>query len=161
MTPFQNLLHHKKDRTGESLSLRYRWTPKPTAPSASAITSSSSVAICTSPADRHLEPRHRGGIRSPSSSTSSVTIRPTWRSATRQSRVLLRRVRGCDGDSIFSKTTSSTPEWSQRFEHGFSQIVDWVLWLDNQRGMAAYTSRFGTSPIEFAALLVIGRDRYL
>jgi hypothetical protein len=37
----------------------------------------------------------------------------------------------------------------------------WILWLDNQRGTAAYTSRFGVSPIQFAALLVIGRDRFL
>lgn len=63
--------------------------------------------------------------------------------------------------SIFGKTARATPDWSHRFEHGFSQIIDWILWLDNQRGTAAYTSRFGTSPIQFAALLVIGRDRFL
>jgi hypothetical protein len=63
--------------------------------------------------------------------------------------------------SIFRKTAKATPDWSQRFEHGFSQIIDWILWLDNQRGTAAYTSRFGANPIQFAALLVIGRDRFL
>ncbi len=63
--------------------------------------------------------------------------------------------------SIFKRSSRATPDWSHRFEHGFSQIIDWILWLDNQRGTAAYTSRFGTSPIQFAALLVIGRDRFL
>jgi hypothetical protein len=63
--------------------------------------------------------------------------------------------------SIFTKTSRATPVWSRRFEHGFSQIIDWILWLDNQRGTTAYTSRFGASPIQFSALLVIGRDRYL
>jgi hypothetical protein len=63
--------------------------------------------------------------------------------------------------SIFKKTSRATPDWSHRFEHGFSQIIDWILWLDNQRGTAAYTSRFGVSPIQFVALLVIGRDRFV
>ena len=63
--------------------------------------------------------------------------------------------------SIFKKSSRATPDWSHRFEHGFSQIIDWILWLDNQRGTAAYTSRFGVSPIQFVALLVIGRDRFL
>jgi Domain of unknown function (DUF4263) len=63
--------------------------------------------------------------------------------------------------SIFKKTARATPDWSHRFEHGFSQIIDWILWLDNQRGTTAYISRFGASPIQFVALLVIGRDRYL
>jgi hypothetical protein len=63
--------------------------------------------------------------------------------------------------SIFKKSARATPDWSHRFERGFSQIIDWILWLDNQRGTAAYTSRFGASPIQFVALLVIGRDRFL
>ena len=63
--------------------------------------------------------------------------------------------------SIFKKSARTTPDWLCRFEHGFSQIIDWILWLDNQRGTAAYMSRFGLSPIQFVALLVIGRDRFL
>ena len=63
--------------------------------------------------------------------------------------------------SIFKKTAKATPDWSPRFEHGFSQIIDWILWLDNQRGTAPYTSRFGVSPIQFVVVLVIGRDRFL
>jgi hypothetical protein len=63
--------------------------------------------------------------------------------------------------SIFQRTAWAMPEWSRRFENGFSQVIDWILWLDNQRGTAAYTSRFGASSIPFIALLVIGRDRFL
>ena len=36
--------------------------------------------------------------------------------------------------SIFKKTPKLTPEWSPRFEHGFSQLVDWILWLENNKG---------------------------
>jgi hypothetical protein len=63
--------------------------------------------------------------------------------------------------SIFKKSAKATPDWSPRFDHGFSQIIDWILWLDNQRGTAPYTSRFGAAPIQFVAVLVIGRDRFL
>ena len=63
--------------------------------------------------------------------------------------------------SIFKKSAKSTPDWSPRFEHGSSQIIDWILWLDNQRGTAAYTSRFGVAAIQFVAVLVIGRDRFI
>ena len=63
--------------------------------------------------------------------------------------------------SVFKKTPRATPRWSARFEQGFSQIIDWILWLDNQRGTTAYTSRFGVPSIQFVALLVIGRDRFL
>jgi hypothetical protein len=63
--------------------------------------------------------------------------------------------------SIFKTSARATPDWSPRFEHGFSQIIDWILWLDNQRSTAAYTSRFGVAPIQFVAVLVIGRDRFL
>ena len=63
--------------------------------------------------------------------------------------------------SIFKKSAKATPEWSPRFDHGFSQIIDWILWLDNQRGTVPYTSRFDAPSIQFVAVLVIGRDRFL
>jgi Domain of unknown function (DUF4263) len=63
--------------------------------------------------------------------------------------------------SIFKKSTKATLDWSPRFEHGFSQIIDWILWLDNQKGTTAYTTRFGVPSIQFVALLIIGRDRFL
>ena len=63
--------------------------------------------------------------------------------------------------SIFKKSAKATPDWSHRFEHGFSQIIDGILWLDNQSGTTAYTSRFGTTSIQFLAALIIGRDRFI
>ncbi len=29
--------------------------------------------------------------------------------------------------SIFKKSARAMPDWSHRFEHGFSQIIDWIL----------------------------------
>ena len=64
--------------------------------------------------------------------------------------------------SIFKKTAAkATPEWSRRFEHGFSQIIDWILWLENQKNTVAYTGRFGVPSIQYVALLVIGREEFL
>jgi len=64
--------------------------------------------------------------------------------------------------SIFKASTAkSTPDWSTRFEHGFSQLIDWILWIENNRGNTAYTGRFNSPAIQFSMLLVIGRDRDL
>jgi Domain of unknown function (DUF4263) len=63
--------------------------------------------------------------------------------------------------SVFKKAAKVTPEWSPRFDHGTNQIIDWIYWLDNQRGTAPYLSRFGAAPIQFVGVLVIGRDRFL
>jgi Shedu protein SduA, C-terminal len=63
--------------------------------------------------------------------------------------------------SVFKKSGKATSEWSPRFDHGFNQIIDWIYWFDNQRGTAPYLSRFGVAPIQFVAVLVIGRDRFL
>jgi Domain of unknown function (DUF4263) len=41
-------------------------------------------------------------------------------------------------DSVFRKKgNKSTLEWSDRFDHGSSQIIDWLLWLENQRNTQA------------------------
>ncbi|HEV3343597.1 MAG TPA: Shedu anti-phage system protein SduA domain-containing protein, partial [Pirellulales bacterium] len=37
-------------------------------------------------------------------------------------------------DAIFKKQNRKNPEWSARFEHAFSQIVDWFWALEDQRG---------------------------
>jgi Domain of unknown function (DUF4263) len=34
--------------------------------------------------------------------------------------------------SIFRKVSKATPEWAPRFEHGFSQLLDWILWIENE-----------------------------
>ncbi len=65
-------------------------------------------------------------------------------------------------NSIFNVTaTKATPDWSIRYDHGFSQLIDWILWIENNKGNTAYTSRFRAASIQFIMLLVIGRDRDL
>jgi hypothetical protein len=47
-------------------------------------------------------------------------------------------------DSVFvSRRGKSTPEWSPRFEHGFSQIVDWFWRLDDARRSTDFAHRIG------------------
>jgi hypothetical protein len=65
-------------------------------------------------------------------------------------------------DSIFKKKgNKSTPDWSDRFEHGCSQIIDWLLWLENQKNTQPYLQRFGVHEVQYVGLLVIGRDKFL
>lgn len=63
--------------------------------------------------------------------------------------------------SIFNKTTKLTPEWSRRFEHGFSQLVDWILWIENSKGTAAFVNRFNAATIRYSMLLVVGREKHI
>jgi Domain of unknown function (DUF4263) len=64
--------------------------------------------------------------------------------------------------SVFKKKgRKATQEWSDRFDHGCSQIIDWILWLENQKHSVWYNQRFGVGEIQFVGLLVVGRDRYL
>ena len=63
--------------------------------------------------------------------------------------------------SIFKKSPKLTPEWSTRFEHGFSQLVDWILWLENNKGSTAFQTRFNARSIRYNMLLVIGRDKHI
>jgi hypothetical protein len=47
--------------------------------------------------------------------------------------------------SVFTtKKGKSTPEWSPRFDHGFSQIIDWFLVLDDQKRTGLHKSKFDT-----------------
>ena len=65
-------------------------------------------------------------------------------------------------DSIFKKAgAKATPEWSSRFEHGFSQIVDWFYNLDDFKGTKGFVKTFGYGHIKFTGLLVIGRSANL
>lgn len=60
--------------------------------------------------------------------------------------------------SIFVKKKGrSTPEWSTRFNHGYSQIIDWYFLLEDLRRTDLWESMFGTHSIQYNALLVIGR----
>lgn len=62
-------------------------------------------------------------------------------------------------DSIFKKLAAkSTTEWSQRFDHGFSQLVDWFCTLDDYKKIDKFKSQFGNGHITFSGLLIIGRN---
>jgi hypothetical protein len=64
--------------------------------------------------------------------------------------------------SVFTrKKGKSTPEWSPRFDRGFSQIIDWFLILEDQKRTGLHKSKFGLEVIQFVGLLVIGRRRDL
>jgi hypothetical protein len=62
-------------------------------------------------------------------------------------------------DSIFKKVGSkATLEWSRRFEHAFSQIVDWMWKLEDMRSSQDFQDAFGSRSANFHGLVVIGRD---
>jgi hypothetical protein len=64
--------------------------------------------------------------------------------------------------SVFTKKKGkSTPEWSSRFEHGFSQILDWFAILEDQKRTAQFKAKFGADVIQYVGLLVIGRRHHL
>ncbi|BCL39104.1 Shedu immune nuclease family protein [Nostoc sp. MS1] len=66
-------------------------------------------------------------------------------------------------DSIFIKNQlrRSTSEWSPRFEHGFSQIIDWFWKFDDNKTSSLSRSVFGSENIEIYGILVIGRDAFI
>lgn len=64
--------------------------------------------------------------------------------------------------SVFVERERSVPEWSPRFEHGFSQLVDWAFKLhDMEKSVETFEAKFGTRITDFMSLLVIGRDSFL
>lgn len=64
-------------------------------------------------------------------------------------------------NSIFINKERSTSEWSSRFEHGFSQIIDWFWKIDDFKNTGQFRSIFGSENIEYQGILVIGRDEFL
>ena len=62
-------------------------------------------------------------------------------------------------NSIFTKRPNkSTTEWSRRFDHGFSQLVDWFCILDDFKKTDRFKRDFGDGHITFSGLLVVGRN---
>lgn len=62
-------------------------------------------------------------------------------------------------NSIFvQRGAKATPEWSSRFEHGYSQVIDWFYKLDDMEKTDEFEARFGARTINFFGLLVIGRS---
>jgi hypothetical protein len=61
--------------------------------------------------------------------------------------------------SIFTAIrTRSTREWSRRFDHGFSQLVDWFYALDDLKKTSNFARHFGHGHVKFFGLLLIGRN---
>jgi hypothetical protein len=64
-------------------------------------------------------------------------------------------------NSIFSKveTGKTVRRWTPRFEHGFSQLVDWAWRLSTEGANSeAYRRIFANSNATIQLLLIIGRD---
>jgi Domain of unknown function (DUF4263) len=61
--------------------------------------------------------------------------------------------------SVFKpSSTGNTRVWSPRFEHGFSQIIDWYTMLDGMKQTPRFKRDFGDGHVRFSAMLIIGRD---
>jgi hypothetical protein len=63
--------------------------------------------------------------------------------------------------SIFKRHKRKNPEWSSRFEHAFSQIVDWFWALEDEKDSIDFRTTFGDREVTFASLLVMGRNTEL
>ena len=63
--------------------------------------------------------------------------------------------------SIFKQGKKGTPDWSNRLEHGFSQIVDWFYLLADQSKTQQFKSFFATHLADYCGLLVVGRSAFL
>jgi hypothetical protein len=64
--------------------------------------------------------------------------------------------------SLFvQQAKKSTREWSPRFEHGYSQIIDWFYKLEDMKKSDAFAAQFGARSIDYLGMLLVGRDQYL
>ncbi len=65
-------------------------------------------------------------------------------------------------ESLFKKLKNkATSEFSNRFEHGYSQLKDWFYILDNMQDNADFEARFGNRKIDYEGVLIIGRKSFL
>ncbi|MBI1918891.1 MAG: DUF4263 domain-containing protein [Planctomycetes bacterium] len=65
-------------------------------------------------------------------------------------------------NSIFQKQgEKATREWGKRFDHGYSQIIDWVHKLDGLTPGNDLLARFDRHEINYEMVLVVGRDKHL
>ncbi len=55
----------------------------------------------------------------------------------------------------------ATREWSPRFDHGYSQVVDWFHKLQDMTNTAAMEARLGKRGIDYTGVLVVGRDQHM
>jgi hypothetical protein len=66
-------------------------------------------------------------------------------------------------DSIFKKVGKKTTlEWSPRFDHGYSQLIDWLWKLHDMATTDSGRARFGhLNSFNYYGLLVVGRSKGL
>jgi Domain of unknown function (DUF4263) len=61
-------------------------------------------------------------------------------------------------NSIFKDVGRSNTDWSQRFEHGYSQLIDWFATLDDYKKTDKFRKEFGRGHIAFSGMLIVGRN---
>jgi hypothetical protein len=65
-------------------------------------------------------------------------------------------------NSVFErKGTKATRDWGARFDHGYSQIVDWIHKVNSAACGPDNLLRFAQYEINFETVLVIGRNAHL
>jgi|GEM_PF-348882 hypothetical protein len=64
-------------------------------------------------------------------------------------------------NSIFTPSSRATPDWATRFEHGFSQIVDWLYKLSDTEKSDAFENRFCARSIDVMCILLVGRSAFI
>lgn len=70
-------------------------------------------------------------------------------------------------DSIFkpksrsSDSANASYEWSSRYEHGVSQVIDWYYRIDDYERTNKFEEYFGHRQITYTGLLFIGRDKFI
>ena len=65
-------------------------------------------------------------------------------------------------NSIFkNRKTKYKPEFSCRFETGFSQIIDWFYKLNGLQNSNDFLERFNYRHIHYEGLLIIGRSQFM
>jgi Domain of unknown function (DUF4263) len=63
-------------------------------------------------------------------------------------------------DSIFRKVKGKyLKDWSPKFEHGYSQIIDWFWKLDDLKQTSSFIDKFGVQSIDYQGILIIGRSK--
>jgi hypothetical protein len=62
-------------------------------------------------------------------------------------------------NSIFTAVNRrQAKEWGRRFEHGFSQLVDWFCATDDWKNTSKFVQYFGSGHVNFHGVLVVGRS---
>ncbi|MFO0863930.1 MAG: DUF4263 domain-containing protein [Gemmataceae bacterium] len=65
-------------------------------------------------------------------------------------------------NSVFDrKGTKATRDWGARFDHGYSQIVDWIHKINSAACSTDNLKRFARYEIDYETVLVIGRNSHL